>query len=68
MFRHQPNMVDAARRLIEVTARAWNIRPESAHALARRAPHGYVSRRLARRLGRAGDTLAGRAQGVQARA
>ena len=68
MSRHPPNIVDAARRLMEVTARAWKIRPESAHALARRAPHGYVPRRLAHRLRVAGEAQVGRAQPVQARA
>lgn len=34
-----------ARRVLDVTARAWQLAPRSAQALARRAPHGYVPRR-----------------------
>jgi hypothetical protein len=34
-----------ARRVLDVTARAWELAPRSAQALARRAPHGYVPRR-----------------------
>jgi hypothetical protein len=49
MSRHQPPIADAAKQLIDVTARAWQVRPESPHALARRAPHGYVPQRLLRR-------------------
>ncbi|PZP94334.1 MAG: hypothetical protein DI587_26100 [Variovorax paradoxus] len=34
-----------ATRVLDVTARAWQLAPRSAQALARRAPHGYVPRR-----------------------
>ena len=34
-----------ARHVLDVTARAWQLAPRSALALARRAPHGYVPRR-----------------------
>ncbi|WP_326543182.1 hypothetical protein [Pseudorhodoferax sp.] len=36
---------DWAARVLEVTARAWQLAPRSAQAMARRAPHGYVPRR-----------------------
>lgn len=32
------------------TAAAWNIKPDSPRAVARRAPHGYVPARALRRL------------------
>jgi hypothetical protein len=56
--RYDPKVVDAARRLIQVSATVWQIRPESAHAIARRAPHGYVSRRLVQRLQKSGSVVA----------
>lgn len=39
-----------AQRVIGVTAKAWGIVPASAHAIARRAHHGYVSVRALRRI------------------
>lgn len=44
-------------RVLAVTASAWQLTPRSAHALARRAPVGYVPRR-ARLRAAAGNTLA----------
>ncbi|MDM0105611.1 hypothetical protein QTH97_11745 [Variovorax sp. J22R24] len=38
-----------AQRVIGVTAKSWGIAPASAHAIARRAHHGYVSVRALRR-------------------
>lgn len=38
-----------ASRVLDTTARAWQLVPRSQHALARRAPHGYVPRRARRR-------------------
>lgn len=38
-----------AQRVIGVTAKAWGIAPASAHAIARRAHHGYVPVRTLRR-------------------
>ncbi|MDM0073827.1 hypothetical protein QTH90_05510 [Variovorax sp. J2P1-59] len=40
-----------AQRVIGVTAKAWGVAPASAHAIARRAHHGYVPVRALRRLG-----------------
>lgn len=37
-------------RVIGVTAVAWGVKLPSAHAIARRAPHGHVPRRTLRRL------------------
>ena len=37
---HTP--AEHALRVIGITARAWRVVPESAHAMARRAPVGYV--------------------------
>ena len=37
-------------RVIGVTAVAWDVKLPSAHALARRAPHGHVPVRTLRRL------------------
>ncbi|RYY72828.1 MAG: hypothetical protein EOO24_46965 [Comamonadaceae bacterium] len=37
-------------RVIGVTAVAWGVKLPSAHALARRAPHGHVPQRTLRRL------------------
>ncbi|MGC3985601.1 MAG: hypothetical protein QM777_13260 [Pseudorhodoferax sp.] len=34
-----------SRHVLGVTARAWQLAPRSAQALARRAPYGYVPRR-----------------------
>lgn len=39
-----------ALRVIGVTAVAWGVKLPSAHALARRAPHGHVPQRALRRL------------------
>lgn len=39
-----------ALRVVGVTAVAWSVRLPSAHALARRAPHGHVPVRTLRRL------------------
>ena len=39
-----------ALRVLGVTVVAWGIRLPSAHAVARRAPHGYVPVRALRRL------------------
>lgn len=39
-----------ALRVIGVTALAWDVRLPSAHAIARRANHGYVPVRTLRRL------------------
>ena len=44
-----------ARRVLGVTVVAWGIKLPSAHAVARRAPHGYVP---ARALGRLAATSA----------
>ena len=38
-----------AQRMLAVTARAWQLAPRSAQALARRAPRGYVPRRARQR-------------------
>lgn len=40
---------EPARAVIARTAAAWNIAPDSPRAVARRAPHGYVSARARRR-------------------
>lgn len=40
-----PTPADWAAQVLEATARAWQLAPRSQHALARRAPHGYVPRR-----------------------
>ncbi len=48
-----PSIAARAERIVAVTAAAWRIAQPSAHALARRAPHGYVPQRTWRRLGRA---------------
>jgi len=37
-----------ARKVLQVTFEAWCVAPESAHAIARRAPHGYVPIRVRR--------------------
>jgi hypothetical protein len=47
-----------ARKVLQVTYKAWGVLPDSPHAIARRAPHGYVPVRVRRsgllhRLGRA---------------
>lgn len=39
-----------ALRVIGTTAQAWRIVPESAYAITRRAPHGYVPFRSLRRI------------------
>ena len=43
-------LVEHARRVVALTGAAWNVPPLSAHAAARRAPHGYVPLRVARRM------------------
>ena len=43
-----------ALRVVGITVVAWGIKLPSAHAVARRAPHGYVPLRALRRLGAAG--------------
>ncbi|HZF85677.1 MAG TPA: hypothetical protein VE084_19350 [Burkholderiaceae bacterium] len=43
-----------ALRVLGVTVVAWGIKLPSAHAVARRAPHGHVPVRALRRLGAAG--------------
>ena len=45
-----PSPETHALRVIDITARAWRIAPESAHAITRRAPHGYVPFRSLRRI------------------
>ncbi len=40
----------AAAHVLAVTVQAWGIASASPHALARRAPHGYVPVRARRRL------------------
>lgn len=40
-----PSPAERAERVLEVSARAWQLAPRSRQALARRAPHGYVPRR-----------------------
>jgi len=44
-----PCLSQQALRVVGVTAVAWSVRLPSAHALARRAPHGYVPARTLRR-------------------
>lgn len=56
-FIHPPTLSQEALRVIGVTVLAWDIRLPSAHALARRAPHGHVPVRVLRRL-RAASALA----------
>ncbi|SEB23552.1 hypothetical protein SAMN05444680_11856 [Variovorax sp. YR216] len=46
-------LVEHARRIVALTGAAWKVPPLSAHAVARRAPHGYVPARIARRIGSA---------------
>jgi hypothetical protein len=41
---------ECARRVVALTASAWQVAPLSAHAAARRAPRGYVPLRVARRM------------------
>lgn len=43
-----------ALRVLGVTVVAWGVKLPSAHAVARRAPHGHVPVRALRRLGVAG--------------
>jgi len=43
-------LVEHARRIVALTGAAWNVPPLSAHAVARRAPHGHVPVRVARRM------------------
>ena len=46
-------------RVIDITAKAWRIAPQSAHANTRRAPHGWVPFRSLRRIRHtAGEGLA----------
>ena len=47
---HHVSPAAQARHVIDLTAKAWRIPPSSPHALARRAPHGYVPLRALRRL------------------
>lgn len=47
--RPAPSLSQQALRVVGVTAVAWSVRLPSARALARRAPHGYVSARTLRR-------------------
>lgn len=46
-FSSDPTAIPAdwASRVLDATARAWQLAPRSAQALARRAPYGYVPRR-----------------------
>lgn len=50
VFRAPATPSEQALRVIGVTVVAWGIRLPSAHAVARRAPHGWVPLRTARRL------------------
>jgi len=47
---HHVSPAAQARRVLDLTARAWCIPASSARALARRAPHGYLPARAMRRL------------------
>lgn len=53
-----PSPAELASQVIARTALAWQVTPQSARAIARRAPHGYVPVRALRRL-RAAAALAG---------
>ncbi len=50
MSRIDHGPIEHALRVIDITARAWRVAPESAHAMARRAPVGYVPFRALRRV------------------
>ncbi|MGJ7499511.1 hypothetical protein ACSFBF_04040 [Variovorax sp. ZT5P49] len=47
---HYVSPAAQARHVLDLTAKAWRIPQSSPHALARRAPHGYVPLRVLRRL------------------
>ncbi|AVQ80440.1 MULTISPECIES: hypothetical protein [Variovorax] len=47
---HHVSPAAQARRVLDLTAKAWRIPASSPHALARRAPHGYLPVRAMRRL------------------
>ncbi|MDR6517979.1 hypothetical protein [Variovorax atrisoli] len=47
---HYVSPAAQARHVLALTAKAWHVPPASPHALARRAPHGYVPVRALRRL------------------
>jgi hypothetical protein len=49
-YTHHVSPAAQARHVLALTAKAWRIPPASPHALARRAPHGYVPVRALRRL------------------
>lgn len=46
---NQRTPVEIAQDIVRITTAAWNVPPESAHALTRRAPHGYEPLRRQRR-------------------
>jgi hypothetical protein len=56
----QSSLAEQARQVIAFTASAWSIAAASPQAVARRAPHGYVPVRMARRI-RAAAGSSGRA-------
>ncbi|MDP9900830.1 hypothetical protein [Variovorax ginsengisoli] len=64
MSRFDTSLVPAehAVRVIGITTRAWRIAPESAHAIARRAPHGHVPFRSLRRIHHAACEALGKPQ------
>jgi hypothetical protein len=47
---HPVSPAAQARLVVALTAKAWRVPPSSLHAVARRAPHGYVPMRALRRL------------------
>jgi hypothetical protein len=47
---HYVSPAAQARHVLALTTKAWRIPPSSPHAVARRAPHGYVPARVLRRL------------------
>jgi hypothetical protein len=47
---NEPSPTGYAQRVIATTALAWHVAPASPRAVARRAPHGYVPRRIMRRI------------------
>ena len=51
-----PSPAERVRAVIRMSAAAWGLPPVSAHALARRAPHGHVPARVLRRLRAAAES------------
>ncbi|MFV0671730.1 hypothetical protein [Variovorax sp. tm] len=47
---HYVSPAAQARHVLALTAKAWHVPPASPHALARRAPYGYVPVRALRRM------------------